>query len=73
MLMREGFFFRHANEMRLSTVSNVSVNQSLLGRILNYGTVVIQPFGGNQDVFSEIALPQELQRQTQITLDGLGK
>ncbi|MDX1902226.1 MAG: PH domain-containing protein [Gammaproteobacteria bacterium] len=73
IVMREGFFFRHMNEMRLATVSNMTVNQSLIGQILGYGTVVVSPFGANSDVFTEIAKPFEFQKAAQVALDQLNK
>lgn len=45
ILMREGFFNRHATELRLATVSQVNVDQSFLGQILDYGIVSINAFG----------------------------
>lgn len=69
ILMREGFFTRHTNELRLATVSNVTVNQSLLGQMLDYGVIVINPFGGTNDVFIDVAHPFEFQKQTQTQLE----
>ncbi|MEO8963103.1 MAG: PH domain-containing protein [Gammaproteobacteria bacterium] len=73
IIMKEGFFIRHSNEMRLATVSNMTINQGILGQMLDYGTVVINPFGGNNDVFSEIEHPYEFQKQTQMELDKVVK
>jgi uncharacterized membrane protein YdbT with pleckstrin-like domain len=69
VMMKEGFFVLHASELRLSTVSNMTVNQSLLGQILGYGIVVINPFGGSADVFRDILNPFEFQKRTQAELD----
>src|SRR3989338_7494108 len=33
IVMKEGFFFRHIQEVQLHTISNVSVTQSLLGQV----------------------------------------
>lgn len=41
VMMREGFFTRHANETRVSTISQVNIDQSIIGQIVNYGTIVI--------------------------------
>ncbi len=71
ILMKEGFFFRHSNELRLATISNMTVNQSLLGQWLDYGMVIINPFGGNNDVFPYIAHPLEFQKQAQAQLDKI--
>lgn len=68
VMMKEGFFFRHANETRLTTIASVSINQSLLGQLLNYGTVTISPFGGNMDSFTDIAAPIVFQKKAQEQL-----
>lgn len=73
VMMKEGFFTRHTNELRLATVSNMTVNQSLLGQFFDYGTVILSPFGGREDIFTEIARPFEFQKQTQMQLDKVTK
>lgn len=73
IMMREGFFFRHTNETRLASIANVSVTQSLLGQMLNYGAVVIYAFGGGTDPFLQIAFPNEFQKQLQNQLDKIVK
>lgn len=71
VMMKEGFFFRHSNELRLSTISNITVNQSLLAQMLSYGTLIISPFGADNDVFTEIANPYAFQKNAQIQLDKI--
>jgi len=73
IMMREGFFFKHTNETRLTTIANASVYQSLLGQILNYGAVEIQAFGGSTDPFMLIAKPNVFQRELQGQLDRVAK
>lgn len=68
IIMREGFFVRHVNDTRLNTIANVNVNQSLVGQALNYGTVIINSFGGGTDPFKEIAKPIAFQNQLQNQL-----
>jgi uncharacterized membrane protein YdbT with pleckstrin-like domain len=73
IMMREGFFFKHTNETRLSTIANASVYQSLIGQILHYGAIEIQAFGGSTDPFLLIANPNEFQKQLQGQLDRMTK
>ena len=70
VMMREGFFYRHSNETRLNTISQVNVDQSLLGRILNYGTISLNAFGA-YDFFSGIAKPILFQKHVNEQLDRL--
>ena len=72
VMMREGFFNRHVNEMRLSAISQVSVDQSLVGQILNYGMVTINAFGAF-DSFSMIADPATFQKYVNEQLDKVVK
>ena len=62
IMMREGFFYRHTNDTRLASLANVTVNQSLLGQWLDYGTVFINSFGGESDPFREIQSPVKFQK-----------
>lgn len=62
IMMREGFFLRHTNEMRINAVSQVAVDQSLIGSWLNYGNVAIYAFGGI-DRFATLDQPIVFQRK----------
>ena len=70
VLMREGFFTRHINEMRLATVSQVNIEQGLIGQLLNYGTIIINAFGAF-DAFTVIANPSALQKAVNEQLDKI--
>ncbi len=61
IMMREGFFYRHTREMRLNTISQVDVDQSLLGQLLDYGILSINAFGA-YDSFTLIAKPYAFQK-----------
>lgn len=69
VMMREGFFVRHSNEMRLSAIAQVNIEQNLLGQLLNFGVVSINGFGGTHDVFYMIASPFEFQKQVNQQVD----
>lgn len=71
IMMKEGFFTRHSNEARLTTITNISTTQSLIGQLLHFGTVIINTFGGMNDAFPEIPNPNEFQKQVQMQLDKL--
>ena len=68
ILMREGFVYRHTNDTRLASIANVTVNQSLLGQALDYGTLFINSFGGESDPFREIQSPALFQKHLQAEL-----
>ena len=56
---KTGFVKRRTFEMSLDKVESVDVNQSILGRILNYGDVTILGVGEGKETISTIASPLE--------------
>ena len=47
VIYKTGIFQRHSMEMNRSKVETVGVNQSILGRMLSYGTVIVRGTGGS--------------------------
>lgn len=47
VIFKTGIFQRHTMEMNRSKVETVGVNQSILGRILGYGTIIVRGTGGS--------------------------
>ena len=56
---KTGFIKRRTFEMSLDKVESVDVNQSILGRIFNYGNVTIMGVGEGKETISTIASPLE--------------
>ena len=56
---KTGFIKRRTFEMSLDKVESVDVNQSILGRLLNYGNVTILGVGEGKETISTIASPLE--------------
>ena len=54
---KTGFIKRRTFEMSLDKVESVDVNQSILGRLLNYGDVTILGVGEGKQTISTIASP----------------
>lgn len=69
LLLKEGFFLRHIHEARLNSVVQISIEQTLLGQILGYGTVIVSSIGGAMDVFTDLDSPQRFQRAVHEALD----
>ena len=69
LIVKEGFVRRRSLELLLPKVEGVGVDQDLLGRILDYGTIVVTGTGGTKEPFAKIARPLEFRRQVneQIT------
>jgi uncharacterized membrane protein YdbT with pleckstrin-like domain len=54
---KTGFIKRRTFEMSLDKVESVDVNQSILGRILNYGDVTVKGVGEGNETIRTIASP----------------
>jgi uncharacterized membrane protein YdbT with pleckstrin-like domain len=54
---KTGFIKRRTFEMSLDKVESVDVNQSILGRILNYGDVTVRGVGEGAETIKTIASP----------------
>ena len=65
VLVKTGVVRRHTLELLLSKVETIGVEQGVLGRILNYGTVTIVGTGGTKEPFKGITRPLEFRRQVQ--------
>jgi uncharacterized membrane protein YdbT with pleckstrin-like domain len=57
VIYKTGIFQRHSMEMNLSKVETVGVNQSILGRLLGYGTVIVRGTGGSFEPVAFIGDP----------------
>jgi hypothetical protein len=51
--------------MFLNRVESVSVDQSVWGRMLNYGNLTLHGAGGTPEPFNRIAKAREFQREVQ--------
>jgi uncharacterized membrane protein YdbT with pleckstrin-like domain len=54
---KSGFIKRRTFEMALDKVESVDVNQSILGRLMNYGDVTINGVGEGRETIATIASP----------------
>jgi uncharacterized membrane protein YdbT with pleckstrin-like domain len=56
---KTGFIKRRTFEMSLDKVESVDVDQSILGRLLNYGNVTVRGVGEGAETIKTIASPLE--------------
>jgi uncharacterized membrane protein YdbT with pleckstrin-like domain len=54
---KTGFIKRRTFEMSLDKVESVDVNQTILGRLLNYGSVTVRGVGEGAETIDTIASP----------------
>jgi uncharacterized membrane protein YdbT with pleckstrin-like domain len=57
VVMKQGLIARHTIEMNRSKVESVDVDQTLLGRILGYGTVRVRGTGGSLEPIALVGDP----------------
>lgn len=60
VMAKRGF---HTLEILLPKVESISVNQNVLGRLLNFGTVTVTGTGGTRESFRAIAEPVEVRKK----------
>jgi len=65
MIVKVGFIRRRTLELLLRQVEALSVDQSLSGRMLDYGTITLSGTGGVREVFHRVREPLELRRRIQ--------
>jgi len=65
VIIKVGFISRRTVEMNLSKIESINVDQSILGRILGYGNIVIVGTGGTKEPFATIADPLTFRKKFQ--------
>lgn len=65
IIIKTGLLRHKTTEMFLNRVESVSVDQSVWGRMLNYGNLTLHGAGGTPEPFNRIAKAREFQREVQ--------
>lgn len=60
VILKRGFIRRHTVEMNMQKVESVDVDQTLLGRIFNYGNVTVRGTGSTFETIRKIDSPLKL-------------
>ncbi len=71
VIVKEGFLKRKTVEVFLKSVESVQVDQSIWGRILNFGTIIVSGTGGVTDPLNMIRKPLDFKKQVQQRLAGI--
>jgi uncharacterized membrane protein YdbT with pleckstrin-like domain len=72
VLIKTGMASRRTLDLMLSRVESIAVEETFLGRMLGFGSVVVRGTGGTPESFVLIAHPQEFRRNVQEQI-GEGK
>jgi len=71
IIAKHGVISRRTTEMLHKKVESLSVQQSIAGRILNYGTLVIHGTGGGVEAIPNIARPLEFRNAAMAAQSGV--
>lgn len=69
VIIKVGLLSRRTIELQLSKVEGILVEQDILGRIFDFGTLVVGGTGGTKEPFQYIRAPIEFRKQVQQQLD----
>jgi uncharacterized membrane protein YdbT with pleckstrin-like domain len=73
VIWKQGIVSRMTGEMNLGKIENVQVDQSIAGRILDYGTVTLVGTGGTHESFQLIWAPLRFRKAILQEQDALGR
>ena len=65
VIIKTGLIKRNTFEMNLSKIESINVDQSILGRILGYGTIEVIGTGGTKNIFYKIRQPLKFRKKFQ--------
>ena len=63
VILKTGFIESKTAEMFLNKIESVGVDQSIVGRIMDYGTIVIRGTRGSLEPFHRVSAPLRFRRQ----------
>jgi len=69
VLIKKGLIQRDSLEIFINKVSGIQVNQSITGRVFNFGTIIISGTGGTREYFDNINNPLTLRKHVQEQAD----
>jgi uncharacterized membrane protein YdbT with pleckstrin-like domain len=71
VFIKVGLAARRTIELLLSRVESIGVEESVVGRMLGYGTVTVHGTGGTPETFNMISHPLEFRTQVQMQIEKL--
>ncbi|MES2998120.1 MAG: PH domain-containing protein [Pseudomonadota bacterium] len=70
VIIKIGFICRHSFENLLTRIEGTEVDQSILGRFLNYGSIRIRGVGGSSELFPGVPDPLLFRLKVQEQLNN---
>jgi len=69
VFVKVGLAARRTIELLLSRVESIGVEETVMGRLLGYGTVIVHGTGGTPEIFNKVAHPLEFRTQVQQQIE----
>jgi uncharacterized membrane protein YdbT with pleckstrin-like domain len=73
VLIKQGVFGRRTLEILLQKIESIAVEESMSGRMLGFGTVIVRGTGGTPEPFKKMAHPLEFRRHVEEQVESLMK
>ena len=70
LIFKVGLVARYTTELLLAKVESISVTQGLLGRMLNYGDLIVTGTGSAREVFARVHDPVTFRNEVQRASAG---
>ncbi len=70
VLMKCGIIERISVEIMLTKIESIIVYQGILGRLLDYGTIIVGGTGGTKDSFHKIVSPLKFRQKIQLEIEN---
>jgi PH (Pleckstrin Homology) domain-containing protein len=72
LVKKHGFLRRSTHELELNTIEEVNLRQSMLGRILNYGMLIVRGIGDVDDlIFRNVADPLAFRKEITFAIEQM--
>ena len=71
IVMKTGWIQRRSIEIFLEKVEAIYIDQTIMGRIFAYGTIIIVGTGGSKDPFLYVPHPLEFRNRAQQQIDNV--
>ena len=73
VIIKSGWLSRKTTELQLAKIESVNVYQPFMGRVLDYGTLILGGTGGSKETFKGIRAPAGFQNQVEEQLQLVRK
>jgi uncharacterized membrane protein YdbT with pleckstrin-like domain len=71
VIVKVGLLTRKTIEMMLNKIETIEVRETLMGRLMSYGTIVVIGTGGTPEPFQRLAHPTQFRNQVQQQIEKL--